>query len=214
MRAASSLLTCWLPRCTWISLICAFSYTRTSALASMQFPITLSAEDQDFMPNKRPRTLCKGQDERVQSSHARATACKTSSFHNTGKENQPPTSQSSESGLQPTEQQEQASTDEILPLRVLTSSRKSGSGSLLIRSFFTKAKHMPTSCDTAAHSSTIAGSSAEPPNHQQKSSQSSTTLVPHHDAIACAAGTAHTAGTAVDAKFALQARQTSAEAQQ
>lgn len=169
----------------------------------MQLPASLSADDQDFMPNKRPRTLCKGQEERAQSSHARATAYKTSSFHGIGKENQPPASQTSETGLQPTEQQEQSSTADILPLRVLSSSRKSGSGSLLVRSFFTKAKNMPKSSDAAAHS-TIAGSCAEPSNHQQQqhSSQSSTNLVSRQHGTASAAGTAHTAGPACTAHAA------------
>ena len=165
----------------------------------MQLPVSLDADDQDFMPSKKPRTLGKGQVEHSRSSDACTMACKPSSLHSIGKENQPPLSHSTESNLQHKEQQGQSS-EETLPLRVPGSSRKSA-GSLLVRSFFTKAKHMPTggSSETAAHSSTTAGSSARPPNHQQESSQSSTKLEYHQRNTACAAGTACAPSTACTA---------------
>lgn len=165
----------------------------------MQPPVSLDADDQDFMPNKRPRTLGKGQDERARSSHACAMACKLSSLHNTGKENQPPASHSAESNLQHPEQQGQSSADETLPLRVTGSSRNSA-GSLLVRSFFTKAKHTPTGDNTAAHSSSpTAGSFAQPANHLQQSPQSSTKVEPHQHGTACTAGTVCTSSTACTA---------------
>lgn len=165
----------------------------------MQLPVSLDADDQDFMPNKKPRTLGKGQDEHARSSHACAMACKVSSLQSTGKENQPPVSHSAESNLQHHQQQGQSLVEETLPLRIPGCSRKSA-GSLLVRSFFTKAKHTPTGGNTAAHSSsTKAGSSAQSANHLQQSSQSSTKLEPHQHGTACAAETACASGMACTA---------------
>ena len=150
------------------------------------------------MPNKKPRTLGKSQVEHSRSSDACAMACKPYSLHSIGKENQLPMGHSAESILQHKEQQGQSSTEEALPLRASGSSSKSA-GSLLVRSFFTKAKHTSTGGDTAAHSNSTAGSSAQPSNHLQDSSQSSTKLEPHQHGTACAAGTACTSSTACTA---------------
>ena len=161
----------------------------------MQLPVSPDADDQDFMPNKKPRTLGKGQDEHARSSHACAMACKPPSLHSTGKENQPPVKHSAESNLQHREQQGQSSAEETLPLRSLSSSRKSAS-SLLVRCFFTKAKHMPTRGSAVAHSITTADSSAQPSNLLQQPSQSSSKLQPHQHDTACTAGTVCATGTA------------------
>lgn len=150
------------------------------------------------MPNKKPRTLGKGQEQRAQNSRVCAMARKPSSLHSTGKENQPPVSPSAESNLQHKAEQGQSSAEETLPLRVPGSSRKSA-GSLLVRSFFTKAKHTPTGGSTAAQSITTTGSSAQPPSHLQQSSRSSSKLEPQPHDRADAAGTACTSGTACTA---------------
>ena len=165
-------------------------------VGGLQLPVSLDGDDQDFMPNKRPRTLCKRQNELVRSSPACIMACKPSSLHSIGKENQPPISYSAESCLKHKEQEGQLSDGETLPLRTKESNRNCGAGSLLVRSFFTKTRHTPS--NSAPSSSATAGSPAEPAKGLQleQPSQWSTTLRPLQQGTACIAGPACTAGPA------------------
>lgn len=153
----------------------------------MQPPVSVGADDQDFMPNKRARMLCTSQRELVGSTPACTTAYRTSSLHSTGKENQPPRHHSADSSPKREEQQGLVVDGDTLPVRQRGFS-KAAASSLLVRSFFTKTRHTPTGADTATCRSTTAGNSAEPENALQQTSQSSKTPKPHQHGTACPAG--------------------------
>lgn len=154
----------------------------------LQPPVSAGADDQDFMPNKRPRTLCRSQSELVHETLACATAYLTCSLHSTGKENQPPRNHSADSPSKRALQQGQVLDCETLPLRPRGVNKSSGA-SLLVRSFFTKTRHTPTGTNTVTRISTTAGISAEPVHDLEQASQSSITPNLQHD-TACPAGPA------------------------
>ena len=149
--------------------------------------VSVGTDDQDFMPNKRPRRQSTSQCEPVGSNPACVTACRTSSLHSTGKENQPPRKRGAERLPEHAEQQGQLIDGETLPLRQ-RGFNTTGASSLLVRAFFTKSRQTPTRDTTATCTSTTGGISAEPANASQQTPQSSTAIKSDPHNIASPAG--------------------------